>query len=106
MLCKVIYDLSSIPDAKFKMKNRHSWQLGQPYMRIDYLIKVSISPTSMKFELCRFSSPPCDLPFFANQMSGFGGKKVDTSDAITVEWKNDHDGTSPMQYTELERSDP
>jgi hypothetical protein len=35
----------------FKLKNRHWWNSGTKYHRIDYLIKVNIGPADISFDL-------------------------------------------------------
>ena len=52
ILCEVRSDLSAADERQFKRKNRHFWNTGKPYFRIDYQVKVLIGPADIRFELC------------------------------------------------------
>lgn len=65
VLCEVKSDLSSIDETRFKMKNRHWWQVKQQYMRVDYLVKVVVGPADLQFQLCKsFSFCPLLILLF------------------------------------------
>jgi hypothetical protein len=82
VLCKVVSDLSTIHDSRFKLKNRHWWSIGKPYRRCNYDIRVVIGPADVNFELW------------------FEGAKLSRDNPITVQWQasaapppvNDMDG--------------
>ncbi|KAF2489449.1 hypothetical protein BU16DRAFT_472014 [Lophium mytilinum] len=46
-------DFSTVELAKFKLKNRHFWNRGQKYHRVDYVVKVVLGPADIRFELCK-----------------------------------------------------
>ena len=53
-LCELKSDLTGADNRKFKMKNRHWWQMGKKkYMRVDYFIKCLVGPADITFELCK-----------------------------------------------------
>jgi len=68
VLCEVKSDLSGADERKFKRKNRHWWQFKQPYLRVDYQVRVVIGPADIRFELW------------------FDGQKMSNDNPITVEW--------------------
>ncbi|TKA80567.1 hypothetical protein B0A49_00619 [Cryomyces minteri] len=51
VLCEIESDLSSADESKFKKKNRHFWNRGAPYSRVNYQVKVLIGPADITFEL-------------------------------------------------------
>ena len=46
VLCHVQSDFSAVELSRFKLKNRHFWNMGEKYYRVDYLIKVALGPVS------------------------------------------------------------
>lgn len=64
MLCKITCDLSTADEKKFKMKNRHWWQSGARYMRVQYEIRVVMGAADITFELCELDQ--VDDPNVAN----------------------------------------
>ncbi|PSN68283.1 hypothetical protein BS50DRAFT_491615 [Corynespora cassiicola Philippines] len=44
-------DFSSIPLQNFKLKNRHWWNMGAKYHRVNFCVKVLIGPADICFEL-------------------------------------------------------
>ena len=52
ILCEVHSDLSEADEKQFKRKNRHFWNTGKPYFRVDYQVKVLLGPADIRFELC------------------------------------------------------
>jgi len=50
-LCEISSDFSSLPLTIFKLKNRHWWNMGEKYHRIEYVVKVSLGPADIRFEL-------------------------------------------------------
>jgi hypothetical protein len=52
----------------FKLKNRHWWQSGEKYHRIEYVIKVNLGPADISFELW------------------YSGQKISQDNSIKVEW--------------------
>ncbi|KAH8591554.1 hypothetical protein B0O99DRAFT_675246 [Bisporella sp. PMI_857] len=68
VLCNVQSDFSSVELTKFKLKNRHFWNLGDKYHRIDYLVKVALGPADIRFELWH------------------NGQKMSKDQPIRVEW--------------------
>lgn len=46
VLCNVQSDFSAVELSRFKLKNRHFWNMGEKYYRVDYLIKVALGPVS------------------------------------------------------------
>jgi hypothetical protein len=67
-LCDITTDFSSLPLALFKIKNRHWWNSGPKYHRIDYLIKVVLGPADIWFELWH------------------NGQKLSKDELIKVDW--------------------
>ncbi|KAG9236973.1 hypothetical protein BJ875DRAFT_190386 [Amylocarpus encephaloides] len=67
-LCEINSDLSSLPLSLFKLKNRHWWQSGSQYHRIEYVIKVNLGPADISFELW------------------YAGRKISGNNSIVVEW--------------------
>lgn len=53
ILCEVQSDLTSADERQFKKKNRHFWNTGKPYLKVDYQVKVIIGPADIRFELCQ-----------------------------------------------------
>ena len=85
ILCEVRSDLSTADERQFKRKNRHFWNTGKPYFRIDYQVKVLIGPADIRFELCwlmRTSSTSRQLICGI----GFNGQKLNKDEPIKVEW--------------------
>ena len=77
----------------FKQKNRHFWNSGVPYFKVEYQVKVIIGPADVCFELCKphFVSKPFLLgslcPFAdVSERSGFNGQKLSKDKSIRVEW--------------------
>jgi hypothetical protein len=52
----------------FKLKNRHWWNRGQKYHRINYVVKVALGPADIRFELWH------------------NGQKLSKDNSIRVEW--------------------
>ncbi|KAF2183182.1 hypothetical protein K469DRAFT_739999 [Zopfia rhizophila CBS 207.26] len=50
-ICKVESDFSSLPLSMFKLKNRHWWNTGKKYHRVDYCVKVNLGAADISFEL-------------------------------------------------------
>jgi hypothetical protein len=67
-LCDITSDFSSLPLTTFKLKNRHWWNSGQKYHRINYVIKVALGPADIRFELWH------------------NGQKLSKDSPIKVEW--------------------
>jgi hypothetical protein len=67
-LCEITSDFSSLALTSFKLKNRHWWNAGQKYHRINYVIKVSLGPADIRFELWH------------------NGQKLNKDNTIKVEW--------------------
>jgi hypothetical protein len=67
-LCEITSDFSSLPLTNFKLKNRHWWNTGQKYHRINYVIKVALGPADIRFELWH------------------NGQKLSKDSPINVEW--------------------
>ncbi|UPX13350.1 uncharacterized protein EKO05_0003863 [Ascochyta rabiei] len=68
-ICKVDSDFASIPLTQFKLKNRHWWNSGQKYHRINFVVKVNLGPADLSFELW------------------YNGVKLSKDKAIKVEWQ-------------------
>ncbi|KAL8663144.1 MAG: hypothetical protein Q9168_008140 [Polycauliona sp. 1 TL-2023] len=68
ILCEVQSNLSTADERHFKRKNRHFWNSGEPYFRVDYQIKVLLGPADIRFELW------------------FNGQKLNKDEPIMVEW--------------------
>lgn len=68
-LCKVDSDFSSLPLSSFKLKNRHWWNSGPKYHRINYVVKVNLGPADVSFELWH------------------NGVKLSKENSIKVEWQ-------------------
>ncbi|KAF1851560.1 uncharacterized protein K460DRAFT_270005 [Cucurbitaria berberidis CBS 394.84] len=68
-LCKVESDFSSLPLSLFKLKNRHWWNTGQKYHRINYVVKVNLGAADVVFELWH------------------NGVKLSKDNSIKVEWE-------------------
>jgi hypothetical protein len=58
ILCEVKSDLSGVDQSKFKLKNRHWWNVRKPYYRVDYQIRVVIGSADIRFELCELPQLP------------------------------------------------
>ena len=70
----------------FKLKNRHWWNSGQKYHRIDFVIKVALGPADLRFELwhngvklskdnpikVEWHNAPAPEPQVMNKINGFG----------------------------------
>jgi len=67
-VCKVESDLASLSLSLFKLKNRHWWNSGEKYHRVEYCIKVAFGPADINFELWH------------------EGLKLSKDNAISVEW--------------------
>ncbi|KAF2267229.1 hypothetical protein CC78DRAFT_541886 [Lojkania enalia] len=67
-VCKVESDFSSLPLSMFKLKNRHWWNTGKKYHRVDFCVKVNMGPADISFELWH------------------QGVKVSKDNSIKVEW--------------------
>ncbi|KAF2473532.1 uncharacterized protein BDR25DRAFT_386320 [Lindgomyces ingoldianus] len=67
-------DFSSLPLSTFKLKNRHWWNSGPKYHRVDYVVKVNIGPADISFELWH------------------EGVKLSKDNSIKVEW---HESAAP-----------
>ncbi|OCK81384.1 hypothetical protein K432DRAFT_434183 [Lepidopterella palustris CBS 459.81] len=67
-ICEVQSDFSSLPLSIFKLKNRHWWNTGEKYHRVDYCVKVALGPADIRFELWR------------------NGQKLSKDNLIKVEW--------------------
>jgi hypothetical protein len=52
----------------FKLKNRHWWNMGTKYHRIEYIVKVGLGPADLRFELWH------------------NGQKLSKDNPIKVEW--------------------
>ncbi|KAF3033087.1 hypothetical protein E8E12_003621 [Didymella heteroderae] len=50
-ICKVESDFAGVPLSMFKLKNRHWWNSGKKYHRINFVIKVNLGPADLSFEL-------------------------------------------------------
>jgi hypothetical protein len=87
MLCKITCDLSTADENKFKVKNRHWWQMKDKYMRVQYEIRVIIGPADITFELCKHDFARTVHGVKTDMQLGFDGQKVSRSDAIEVEWQ-------------------
>ncbi|ORY02273.1 hypothetical protein BCR34DRAFT_493253 [Clohesyomyces aquaticus] len=59
---------SSVPLSMFKLKNRHWWNSGPKYHRVDYVVKVNLGPADISFELWH------------------QGMKLSKDNSIKVEW--------------------
>ncbi|KAH7321601.1 hypothetical protein BKA65DRAFT_598749 [Rhexocercosporidium sp. MPI-PUGE-AT-0058] len=68
-LCNVQSDFSTVELSRFKLKNRHFWNMGEKYYRVEYLIKVALGPADIRFELW------------------FNGQKLSKDEPIRVEWQ-------------------
>ena len=53
----------------FKLKNRHWWNIGEKYHRIEYVVKVALGPADVRFELWH------------------NGQKLSKDTPINVEWQ-------------------
>lgn len=53
----------------FKLKNRHWWNSGKKYHRINFVIKVNLGPADLSFELWH------------------NGEKLSKDNTIKVEWQ-------------------
>ncbi|KAF2836931.1 hypothetical protein M501DRAFT_978671 [Patellaria atrata CBS 101060] len=67
-LCNLQSDLSGADEREFKRKNRHFWNMGKPYFRVDYEVQVLIGPADIRFELW------------------FNGHKLSRDQPIKVDW--------------------
>jgi hypothetical protein len=68
-ICKVESDFSAIPLSTFKLKNRHWWNSGPKYHRINFVVKVNLGPADVSFELWH------------------NGIKLSKENSIKVEWQ-------------------
>lgn len=68
-MCKVESDFASVPLTQFKLKNRHWWNSGKKYHRINFVIKVNLGPADLSFELWH------------------NGVKLSKDNTIKVEWQ-------------------
>lgn len=68
-MCKVESDFASVPLSLFKLKNRHWWNSGKKYHRINFMIKVNLGPADLSFELWH------------------DGVKLSKDNTIKVEWQ-------------------
>jgi len=68
-ICKIESDFSSLPLSLFKLKNRHWWNSGPKYHRINYVVKVNVGPADVSFELWH------------------DGVKLSKDNSIKVEWQ-------------------
>jgi hypothetical protein len=57
-----------VPLDNFKLKNRHWWNSGKKYHRVQYTVKVNLGPADICFELWH------------------QGVKLSKDEAIKVEW--------------------
>ncbi|CAN9345166.1 unnamed protein product [Alternaria alternata] len=62
-------DFSSLPLSLFKLKNRHWWNSGPKYHRINYIVKVNLGAADVSFELWH------------------NGVKLSKDNSIKVEWQ-------------------
>lgn len=85
ILCEVRSDLSAADERQFKRKNRHFWNTGKPYFRIDYQVKVLIGPADIRFELCGLIIKPSTLSQLIYR-TGFNGQRLNKDEPIQVEW--------------------
>jgi hypothetical protein len=69
LLCAIESSFESIPLDAFKLKNRHWWNMGSKYHRINFNIKVNLGPADLSFELWH------------------EGVKLSKDNAIKVEWQ-------------------
>ncbi|KAG9239683.1 hypothetical protein BJ875DRAFT_538458 [Amylocarpus encephaloides] len=67
-LCSLTSDFSCLPLSMFKLKNRHWWNTGEKYHRIEFVIKVALGPADIRFELWH------------------NGQKLSNDHPIKVEW--------------------
>jgi hypothetical protein len=67
-VCEITSDFSTLPLTAFKLKNRHWWNRGRRYHRINYHIKVVLGPADIRFELWH------------------NGQKFSEGNSIKVEW--------------------
>jgi hypothetical protein len=84
-ICEIKSDFSSLPLALFKLKNRHWWNKGQKYHRIEYCVKVVLGPADVRFELW------------------YNGRRLSEDNSIQVEWHTAKPPPEP-QATGLEGS--
>ncbi|KAG9188090.1 hypothetical protein G6011_02013 [Alternaria panax] len=68
-ICKIESDFSSLPLTLFKLKNRHWWNSGPKYHRINYVVKVNLGAADVSFELWH------------------NGVKLSKDNSIKVEWQ-------------------
>ncbi|KAH7088370.1 hypothetical protein FB567DRAFT_494604 [Paraphoma chrysanthemicola] len=68
-ICSISSDFSSVPLSTFKLKNRHWWNSGPKYHRINYVVKVNLGPADVSFELWH------------------NGVKLSKDNSIKVEWQ-------------------
>lgn len=62
ILCEIESNLSTADESKFKRKNRHFWNTGKPYLRVEFQVKVLIGPADLRFELCSSTRYPIIYP--------------------------------------------
>ncbi|KAH8678627.1 hypothetical protein BGZ60DRAFT_555189 [Tricladium varicosporioides] len=67
-ICSITSDFSRLPLTMFKLKNRHWWNTGEKYHRIEYVVKVALGPADIQFELWH------------------NGQKISNDHPIKVEW--------------------
>lgn len=69
-ICTFESNFSALPLSLFKLKNRHWWNSGAKYHRINYLVKVKLGPADISFELWH------------------DGVKLSEENSIKVEWQS------------------
>jgi hypothetical protein len=72
----------------FKLKNRHWWNLGEKYHRVQYVVKVSLGPADISFELWH------------------NGQKLSKDNPIKVEWFAADAPPEPGQQDRLDLYQP
>ena len=58
-LCKLTFAFSPEDEKRFKRKNRHWWQFGAEYMRVEYEVRVNLGAADVTFELCKSLNVRC-----------------------------------------------
>ncbi|KAF2012201.1 hypothetical protein BU24DRAFT_353163 [Aaosphaeria arxii CBS 175.79] len=81
-------DFGSVPLTKFKLKNRHWWNMAEKYHRIEYVVKVNLGPADICFELWH------------------QGVKLSKDEAIKVKWAMSSAPRAPVDPTSFYHSDP
>ena len=56
VLCELEANLSDADERKFVLKNRHFWNRGKKYYKVDFIVKVFLGPADLRFELCKLVS--------------------------------------------------